>query len=276
MQLKHTRQAIKSWGKPLVSVVLAAVVTLTSVPISAFAPVMAYAQPLNPLVQKSEWGGVASEVGGASAQSATGQSDVTYTADGRPLYESASDTIYIYNALQTAVSRQEDAADQPVLTGDGDAETFGTGQPVYADGSDEPLTYGSEHTYAYVDGWDEGLKDAGENNNIVVNDEQNTAEKNEQAEKDDDAEKDIVETESIEDSAEKNEESDEVDLLADGDEAEAYNSLSGRDYVGQVTKQIGDETYILIGNEQQLRAIGSGKRSAEAQSILLSNIGMSK
>ena len=221
---------------------------------------MAYAQPLNPLVQKSEWGGVASEVGGASAQSATGQSDVTYTADGRPLYESASDTIYIYNALQTAVSRQEDAADQPVLTGDGDAETFGTGQPVYADGSDEPLTYGSEHTYAYVDGWDEGLKDAGENNNIVVNDEQNTAEKNEQAEKDDDAEKDIVETESIEDSAEKNEESDEVDLLADGDEAEAYNSLSGRDYVGQVTKQIGDETYILIGNEQQLRAIGSGKK----------------
>lgn len=58
MQLKHTRQAIKSWGKPLVSVVLAVVVTLTSVPISAFAPVMAYAQPLNPLVQKSEWGGV--------------------------------------------------------------------------------------------------------------------------------------------------------------------------------------------------------------------------
>ena len=56
-------------------------------------------------------GGVASEVEGVSVQTVGEQSGVTYTADGRPLYESASDTIYIYNALQTAVARQEDAAD---------------------------------------------------------------------------------------------------------------------------------------------------------------------
>ena len=227
--------------------------------------------PSTPSCKRANGGGVASEVGGASAQSATGQSGVTYTADGRPLYESASDTIYIYNALQTAVSRQEDAADQPVLTGDGDAETFGTGQPVYAEDSDEPLTYSPEHTYVYADGWDEGLEDAGDNNNVVVSDEpeaqeESDAEKDEQAEKDEPVEKndaagkDVVETEPTEDSAEKSTESDEVDLLADGDETEAYNSLSGRDYVGQVTKQIGDETYILIGNEQQLRAIGSNKK----------------
>ena len=42
-------------------------------------------------------------------------------------------------------------------------------------------------------------------------------------------------------------------LLADAD------AIDGRDYSGQVTKTIGDTTYILIGNEQQLRAIGSGK-----------------
>ncbi len=42
-------------------------------------------------------------------------------------------------------------------------------------------------------------------------------------------------------------------LLADAD------AVDGRDYSGQVTKTIGDTTYILIGNEQQLRAIGSGK-----------------
>ncbi len=225
---------------------------------------MAYAQPLNPLVQKSEWGGVASELGGSSVQTAGEQSGVTYTADGRPLYESASDTIYIYNALQTAVARQEDAADQPVLTGDGDAKTFGTGQPIYAEDSDEPLTYSPEHTYVYADGWDEGLEDAGDNNNVVVSDEpevqeESDAEKDEPVEKNDAAEKDVAEIEPTENSAEKSTESDEVDLLADGDETEAYNSLSGRDYVGQVTKQIGDETYILIGNEQQLRAIGSDK-----------------
>ena len=40
-------------------------------------------------------------------------------------------------------------------------------------------------------------------------------------------------------------------LLADAD------AIDGRDYSGQVTKTIGDTTYILIGNEQQLRAIGT-------------------
>ena len=36
--------------------------------------------------------------------------------------------------------------------------------------------------------------------------------------------------------------------------------IAGRDYIGQVYTTIGDEKYILIGNEQQLRAIGSGKQ----------------
>ncbi|MBQ1349340.1 MAG: hypothetical protein IIY61_01650, partial [Ruminococcus sp.] len=33
----------------------------------------------------------------------------------------------------------------------------------------------------------------------------------------------------------------------------------GRDFDGQVTKKIGDTTYILIGNAKQLRAIGTNK-----------------
>ena len=44
-------------------------------------------------------------------------------------------------------------------------------------------------------------------------------------------------------------------LLAD--EA-AVGQLDGRDYVGQTVKEINRTKYILIGNEQQLRAIGSG------------------
>lgn len=40
----------------------------------------------------------------------------------------------------------------------------------------------------------------------------------------------------------------------------AATALGGRDFEGQVTKKINDKTYILIGNEQQLRAIGSGKK----------------
>lgn len=245
-------------GKALISCVLIFAITLSTLQL----PSIACADELNEAISTltsldSEWEGVVS-------QTESDDSETIYTEDGRPLYEGASDTIYIYNALQTAVSRQDDAANQPVLTGDGDAETFGTGQPIYAPGSDEPLTYSPEHTYVYADGWDEGLEDAGENNNVVVSDEpeaqeESDAEKDEPVEKDDAAGKDVVKTELTEDSAEKSTESDEVDVLADGDETEAYNSLSGRDYVGQVTKQIGDETYILIGNEQQLRAIGSGK-----------------
>lgn len=206
--------------------------------------------PSTPSCKRANGGGVASEVGGASVQTAGEQSGVTYTADGRPLYESASDTIYIYNALQTAVARQEDAADQPVLSGDGDAETFGTGQPIYAEGSDEPLTYSPEHTYVYADGWDEGLEDAGENNNVVVSDDLDSADKNEEAEKDE-----AADSTSENEPAEKANASNGVELLAD--EEETYNSLSGRDYVGQVTKKINGTTYILIGNEQQLRAIGT-------------------
>ena len=57
MQFKHARQAIRTWGKPFVSVVLTAAITCTSTPISAFAPVMAYAQPLSPLTQNTERGG---------------------------------------------------------------------------------------------------------------------------------------------------------------------------------------------------------------------------
>lgn len=258
MQHRRFKNTCITRGKALISCVLIFAITLSSLQL----PSIACADELNEAISTltsldSEWEGVVS-------QTESDDSETIYTEDGRPLYEGASDTIYIYNALQTAVFRQDDAADQPVLTGDGDAETFGTGQPIYAPGSDEPLTYSPEHTYVYADGWDEGLEDAGENNNVVVSDEpedqeESDAEKDESVEKSDAAGKDVVEIESTEDSAEKSTVSDEVDLLADGDETEAYNSLSGRDYVGQVTKQIGDETYILIGNEQQLRAIGSDK-----------------
>lgn len=40
----------------------------------------------------------------------------------------------------------------------------------------------------------------------------------------------------------------------------AATALGGRDFEGQVTKTINGKPYILIGNEQQLRAIGSGKK----------------
>lgn len=196
-----------------------------------------------------------SPVPGVESSSPYADDGVTYTADGRPLYESASDTIYIYNALQTAVSRQNDAADQPVLTGDGDAETFGTGQPIYAEGSDEPLTYSPEHTYVYVDGWDEGLEDAGENTTVVTGE---TSSQDLDAEPSHDDASAAQEETTADENNDVPAAADDVQPQANGDET--VDQLGGRDYIGQTVKTIGDETYILIGNEQQLRAIGSDKK----------------
>ena len=216
-----------------------------------------------------------SPVPGVESSSPYADDGVTYTADGRPLYESASDTIYIYNALQTAVSRQEDTADQPVLTGDGDAETFGTGQPIYAEDSDEPLTYSPEHTYVYVGGT--GSTSASDSGDAEPSGEQNSADKNDQAEKNDEAdrnvdqeteqdEKDTEETTAAEDAAAI----EGAEVLSDGEDGDtgkvlladedAVGELDGRDYVGQTVKKINGTDYILIGNVQQLQAIGTGKR----------------
>lgn len=51
-----------------------------------------------------------------------------------------------------------------------------------------------------------------------------------------------------------------ADELACAAQAAAATSLHGRDFEGQVAKTINGKTYILIGSEQQLRAIGSGKK----------------
>lgn len=54
--------------------------------------------------------------------------------------------------------------------------------------------------------------------------------------------------------------SDKPELVADQLSIDPDTTdTEGRDFKGQVVKTIGDKTYILIGNEDQLRAIGSGK-----------------
>ena len=58
----------------------------------------------------------------------------------------------------------------------------------------------------------------------------------------------------------KNFSSDKPELVADQLSIDpATTDTEGRDFKGQVVKTIGDKTYILIGNEEQLRAIGTGK-----------------
>lgn len=58
----------------------------------------------------------------------------------------------------------------------------------------------------------------------------------------------------------KNFNSDKPELVADQLSIDPDTTdTEGRDFKGQVVKTIGDKTYILIGNEEQLRAIGTDK-----------------
>ena len=53
---------------------------------------------------------------------------------------------------------------------------------------------------------------------------------------------------------------DKPELVADQLSKASAEGTEGRDFKGQVVKAIGDKTYILIGNEQQLRKIGTDEQ----------------
>jgi len=124
-----------------------------------------------------------------------------------PLYDSDSDTIYLYNPYQLSILQEEDPSTEPVLDGDAHADSFGMGQLIYPNGEDSPyLTYSLTHRYVISTQFNSEITDA------------------------------------------------PISIV---DDSQA-GSIDGRDFAGQVVKTIGDKTYILIGNEQQLRKIGSG------------------
>ena len=157
------------------------------------------------------------------------------------LYDQSTDTLYVHNVYQLAMLAQSDAADQPVMSNDAEPSTFGMGQPVMkADG--RMLTYGGAANVALSMDFTTATPQ-GEAGQITLN----GAADGSQAGTDSDATPEDA-TVSPQDGGEGN---------ADSADTEG---LDGRDYVGQVTKEINGVTYILIGNEQQLRAIGSGKK----------------
>ena len=121
------------------------------------------------------------------------------------LYDSSTDTIYIYNDYQLKIIQSDNSENEPVMSQDMLPECVGMGQPVYSDNSSNYLTYSKSHNYVLSKNF------TGEMPEIKANQISN------------------ISTENCE----------------------------GRDFNGQVVKTIGDKTYILIGNEEQLRKIGS-------------------
>ena len=132
---------------------------------------------------------------------------------GNTVYDSVTDTIYVYNRYQLALMQEEDSDSEPVMSEDYIAEKVGMGQVfTLEDGS--YLTYSKTHNYVLASSF-------------------------------------TTETPELLANKAGTEETTQ-------DITSAYPSdYEGRNYFGQVVKKIGDKNYILIGNETQLRAIGT-------------------
>ena len=132
---------------------------------------------------------------------------------GNTVYDSETDTIYVYNRYQLELMKGETSDSEPVMSEDYIAEKVGMGQVfTLEDGS--YLTYSKTHNYVLASSFT---------------------------------------TETPELLANKAGTEETIQNITN-----AYPSdYEGRNYFGQVVKKIGDKNYILIGNETQLRAIGT-------------------
>lgn len=148
--------------------------------------------------------------------------------DNATLYDPDKDTIYVYHSyqLQTIVSKDGDKA--PVMSKDALADQYGIGKLVYPDGSlgkvppeeaQDYLTYSKEHRYVLSKQFTEATPTLQSAQYFVA---------------------------------------DQV-KAKEASKATTNPQLGGREHIGQVYTTIDNEKYILIGNEQQLQAVGSGK-----------------
>lgn len=143
----------------------------------------------------------------------TGSITSSSECTGNTVYDSVTDTIYVYNRYQLELMKGESSDSEPVMSEDYIAEKVGMGQVfTLEDGS--YLTYSKTHNYVLASSF------TTETPELLAN-KAGTEETTQ----------DITST---------------------------YPSdYEGRNYFGQVVKKIGDKNYILIGNETQLRAIGT-------------------
>ena len=141
-------------------------------------------------------------------------------SESSPLYDKDTDTIYVYNSYQLDLMQSDKSSLEPVLTLDYDVTQFGQGQLIYPNESQDYLTYSNEHHYVLSKSFT--------------------------------AERPVTEAIKVQKVQEAKKQ--EIEALADSKWENA--ELSGRDYIGQVYKELDGVKYILIGNKQQLAAIG--------------------
>lgn len=143
----------------------------------------------------------------------TGSITSSSECTGNTVYDSVTDTIYVYNRYQLELMKGESSDSELVMSEDYIAEKVGMGQVfTLEDGS--YLTYSKTHNYVLASSFTTETPELLANKAGTEETTQNIS--------------------------------------------NAYPSdYEGRNYFGQVVKKIGDKNYILIGNETQLRAIGT-------------------
>ena len=156
----------------------------------------------------------------------TGSFSKTPKEDAR-LYDEETDTIYIYNNYQLLLATSEKAEQEPILSGDMLPERVGIGQPIYKGFATPSNAEIATSSNSEPENSAEYLTYSGEHNYVLSADF----------------------TEKM------------PGLMANQyvQGAEDEVQKAGREYIGQNYVTIEGEKYILIGNEQQLRAIGSDK-----------------
>ena len=156
----------------------------------------------------------------------TGSFSKTPKEDAR-LYDEETDTIYIYNNYQLLLATSEKAEQEPILSGDMLPERVGIGQPIYKGFATPSNAEIATSSNSEPENSAEYLTYSGEHNYVL------SADFTEQM----------------------------PGLMANQYVQGTANDRqkAGRDYIGQNYVTIENEKYILIGNEQQLRAIGSDK-----------------
>lgn len=154
--------------------------------------------------------------------------------DNATLYDPDKDTIYVYHSYQLQTIASKDGDKAPVMSKDALADQYGIGKLVYPDGSlgkvppeeaQDYLTYSKEHRYVLSKQFTEATPTLQSAQYFEDKQPVNNASKTKA--------KAALTPEEIQ--------------------------LGGRAHVGQVYTTIDNEKYILIGNEQQLQAVGSGK-----------------
>ena len=148
------------------------------------------------------------------------------------LYDEQKDSVYLYHPYQLAVMAMDDADRQPVMSGDADEKTFGSGKVICTDEEGKNyLTYNDDQNYVVSSSF---TSEISEKPVSVVSQDKDEPQPASNASK---AARTV-----------KNAKVGKAPVGATSD---------GRDFAGQVIKKIDGKTYILIGNAAQLRAIGT-------------------